>query len=265
MPPGNVQPSLQLKTCPPVPKCSASAYAEYTRGDRRKTRDLQDAFEWHHDAIAEMDDDECEQMAALLDAGDTFSTAYSGIGAPETSLQQLHSALEQRLGRTLCKPTFAYAIEWDTHAQRELDVLLTESDGCLYGDIGQFFDPVIQPTIEQLKHRPDVALEALTPIVQAGGAVTNRGKCLRHPPERKCKLPYTDRHAAGTSCVAFSAVGAQRGLGDISVIFLLAWIALRLMIQEAVIKQENVQGFPTSVLSKFLGRLYFLDVVSLDP
>ena len=46
---------------------------------------------------------------------------------------------------------------------------------------------------------------------------------------------------------------------------LLAWTAQRARLQESIVIQENVVGFPTSLLLTLLGFLYFVDVSEMDP
>ena len=43
-------------------------------------------------------------------------------------------------------------------------------------------------------------------------------------------------------------------------VFLLCWVAMRMMLQEALIFQENVEQFDTAVLLHLIGHLYHLDV-----
>ena len=48
-------------------------------------------------------------------------------------------------------------------------------------------------------------------------------------------------------------------MADSNVFCLLAWVALRLELQEAIIVQENVEEFPLSFLTSFFGGTYFLE------
>ena len=53
--------------------------------------------------------------------------------------------------------------------------------------------------------------------------------------------------------------------GDVESLYLMAWIALRLALQEPSITQENVLDFDVKLLSRFLGHLYHISVLIADP
>ena len=82
---------------------------------------------------------------------------------------------------------------------------------------------------------------------------------------RTCQAKEVDAHVAGTPCVDFSSRGNRQGLTGKSCAALLAWMGQRLRIQETFVIQENVTSFPTDVLQRVLGKVYFIDVVLLDP
>jgi hypothetical protein len=48
-------------------------------------------------------------------------------------------------------------------------------------------------------------------------------------------------------------------------VFLLCWVAMRLLLQEAIVIQENVVQFKTSLLFEWLGGLYYFEIVQLCP
>ena len=70
---------------------------------------------------------------------------------------------------------------------------------------------------------------------------------------------------AGTSCKGASAQGRREQECHKSIVDTLAWIAMRRLIQKPEVGQENVEHFPTELLSEYLGDLYFIDWVILDP
>ncbi|CAK0797209.1 unnamed protein product, partial [Prorocentrum cordatum] len=181
---------------------------------------------------------------------DTRSTAYSGIGAPEVAINCICQALGRKKKKIIHPPRFLYAIEWDEDAQKELQILLAPTGGCLFGDITQFFIPELQDQV-------------LRPAIRNGGAVTSKGWCLVH--KKYCYLKPARHHTAGTSCTAFSKQGPQTGIHHWTIVPLLAWIGLRLLLQEAEVEQENVEGFDLAILSEFLGDTYWIDSVLLDP
>ena len=80
-------------------------------------------------------------------------------------------------------------------------------------------------------------LEALRPVIQAGKAVRKCGWCLIH--QQECWLEETDLHTAGTPCRDDSQQGQQDGLDGKQTTFLLACIALRMLLQESVVLQDR--------------------------
>lgn len=74
------------------------------------------------------------------------------------------------------------------------------------------------------------------------------------------------RHTAGTCCTAHSAQGKRLRQKDITILFQLAWMAMRLDLQESEVIQENVESFPVKeLLERFLGSTYYIDMEILDP
>eukprot|EP00959_Pyramimonas_sp_CCMP1952_P372716 7804890-Pyramimonas_sp.AAC.1 len=45
--------------------------------------------------------------------------------------------------------------------------------------------------------------------------------------------------------------------------YLLCWLAQRLILQEPIIVQENARQFPESILREYLGHLYQIEVVRM--
>eukprot|EP00959_Pyramimonas_sp_CCMP1952_P451262 9448218-Pyramimonas_sp.AAC.1 len=91
---------------------------------------------------------------------DTRSTAYSGIGAPEVAINCICQALGRKKKKIIHPPRFLYAIEWDEDAQKELQILLAPTGGCLFGDITQFFIPELQDQVNALLEDPQHAYKA---------------------------------------------------------------------------------------------------------
>lgn len=59
--------------------------------------------------------------------------------------------------------------------------------------------------------------------------------------------------------------GKGLGMSDISIFAFLAWVALRISLQEPEILHENVTRFPLELMQRFLGHLYFIDFAILEP
>ena len=155
---------------------------------------------------------------------------------------------------------------------------------CVFQNILQFFRSELKDTLDQCLARPEMAVEILGPLIAQGTSVTREGWCLTH--QRKCTLKPAKRHKAGTSCKPYSKKGSQLGQVDPEVIFTLAWIALRLELQEPVVLSENVKttgqrGISRALdvsdngvvcdaglgnlLLRFLSPIYHMECVILDP
>ena len=109
---------------------------------------------------------------------------------------------------------------------------------------------------------PELIVNVIGPAVEANKSVVTSAWCLRH--KRRCSLSTAKVHIAGTPCTDFSKQGKEMKLAGVTMLYLLAWIALRLALQEPVIVQENVTEFPTAILTEYLGRYYFIDTCTED-
>lgn len=69
---------------------------------------------------------------------------------------------------------------------------------------------------------------------------------------------------AGTSCTAFASIGEQLGIRDATILPFLAWVCLRVILQEPEILHENSTRFPVSILQRFLGHIYMIDATDVD-
>ena len=82
-----------------------------------------------------------------------------------------------------------------------------------------------------------MCVEILGPLIASGRAMRDRAFCLHH--QKECILQCAKRHTAGTSCVPYSRRGLGLGLKDVATLYSLAWIGLRLLIQEPDVTQEK--------------------------
>lgn len=167
--------------------------------------------------------------------------------------------------RPIAPPKILSQVDWDKDCQREL--LSGDDDSCVFTDIDEFWASHLKHVVAGLMRSAVLALEILAGPVVSGGSVVLSANCLRHShiTGKKCTLRCARRHIAGTPCAAFSLQGLQLGASDPRIVFFMCWVALRLALQEAEIIQENVRQFPTSLIARFLGGLYFIDYAIIDP
>ena len=237
-------------------------------------RSLKEAFEfWDFcfDVLCHGKDEEesqevLESLASEL-REDSMSTAFSGVGAPETAKAVLLNRLGNRLGRELSVNQHAariqHSIEWFTPSTEECKLTADLHDSCVFSDIGQFYRPeLLEDTIPSLLAKPAMAFQVLMPLIMSNRAVCTKGWCVRH--QKYCSLKTNKRHTAGTSCRGYSRRGAQLGNTDTDVIYSLCWCALRRTLQESDITQENVESFPIRFIADLLEDMYHLTAITLD-
>ncbi|CAE7569950.1 unnamed protein product [Symbiodinium sp. CCMP2592] len=171
-----------------------------------------------------------------------------------------------RLGREVkCNNhNLSHAIEWSPDAQAEC--LLSarhEGGGCVFGNIADFFRSELKDSvIPQLLAKPAMTLEVLQPLLRTNRLVQTSAHCLVHG--RTCCLKTCNRHIAGTSCRPFSKRGSGLGCNDQEIVYFMAWLGLRMLLQEPDVTQENVVGFPPDVIEQAVSSIYYMEVCELD-
>lgn len=127
----------------------------------------------------------CQWMEDL-----SISTAYSGVGAPETTVNILRSTMASMFGheKTIAKPKVLFQIEWDEPCRAELALFdnVNDHQACIFGDLCDFFSPHLAETISELKKRPELALEVLAGQIANGEAVVTSAYCYKH--KKTCSL-----------------------------------------------------------------------------
>ena len=241
------QPSGPQRQPSSSPKKEAAASIAEPASSRIASSILE-GYEWHDHAVkvlaaASGDDDDDSDPSELehvlkMAAGDTMSTAFSGIEAPHTASCANRLAMSRVLGREVPMPRLLHMIEYDPQNQQEL-LLLSKQTGnhaCLFGDIASFYRPELGDVLAELKQKPMLCVEILGPLIASGRAVKSSAFCLTH--QKMCCLRTAKRHIAGTSCTPYSRRGAGLGLMDFATVHSLCWIALRLLLQEPDVTNE---------------------------
>ncbi|CAE7259718.1 unnamed protein product [Symbiodinium sp. KB8] len=178
-----------------------------------------------------------ELIADRMDnAHETDSTSFSGVEAPMCSRRMLHHGLQRRLGRSIRQPTLLHMTEWEPSCQREL--LAFDDGACLFGDISDFFRDELSSLIAGLKEQPALALETLAPLLDQKKLIKRKVCCIRP----------AFRHT------------------DVTIIYQICFMALRLEMEETEVVQENVESFPVQeLLGRFMSQKYYVDLEVLDP
>ena len=202
-----------------------------------------------------------------------FSASFSGIDIPCVSSMMFGAAAQAMLDidasdvdsykhyARLPKSLNLYAVEIYGPSREEL---LNSSNPpcCLFGDVNDFWNSELKGRVKGLREN-HLLEKVLVPLVMSGEAVVDHAWCYHCG--KMCKASEADVHLAGTSCAAFSRKGSRLQLLDDTALDLMAWIAQRRRTQEKIIVQENVEEFCTEDLISWLGDLYSIQVVLLDP
>jgi site-specific DNA-cytosine methylase len=133
---------------------------------------------------------------------------------------------------------------------------------CVHDDVGCFLNPVLEKHVKKIQaDNHEQMLEIMQPVVQSGKAVVREAKCLVHG---RCSLREATIEVAGTPCQEFSSKGLGTAEHGANMLSFLIWIAIRLLLQNAIIIHENVEKFPLMLLTMFLAPFYFLDGIVLE-
>jgi len=276
-------------TSPPQPQPSPAPPARWQwrrpleRGSlwqgKRAVRDFGEALDWadhaldqlaiEHEVQCESEDGQMLQDLSDRFGNDTASCAFSGIDAPGVGINELSWALGRKLKdingpatmATAVKPRMLHHTEWYWESQQEL-LRMPDCDSCVFGDIESFFKPELADLLEYLKTHPESTVPLLGPLVMTGLTVKTCGACLRHG--GTCPANSAKVHFAGTPCPDWSSCGQHKGAGGRTMVHFVAWVALRRALQEPIVIQENVKGFPTDLMCEYLGDTYDITSVILD-
>ena len=195
----------------------------------------------------------------------TISTAFSGVDAPGASLLCLGlgvcEVLQIQCDDALPQAEHTYAIEFYSRSQEEL-AIHPHKPSCIFSDMLSFLEPELPARLPALAEK-GVLQEVLVPLIKSGKAVRADAPCLVHG--RRCRAKISDIHCAGTPCTDYSPKGLREAEGGKTYAAFLTWAGQRLLAQESVIIQENVQQFPLEQLQLVLGQLYFIESIVLSP
>lgn len=226
-----------------------------------------------------------EKIAAILDAmnSDSFSTAFSGVEASATGMNMLRHAWCKKLDIPFVRQPVDYQIEWNKDCIAELLPDCKLHDTCLFTNIASFYRDELKDTIDHLVQHPHMAVEVLAPLIAERKAMKTHAWCVTHGKE--CQVRPCRRHIAGTSCKPWSRKGSGLGSEDPEILFTLAWVGMRVSLEDAEILSENVKSIGSSVTTlaesskprevndvglgnlflRLLGPLYHMETIVLSP
>ena len=106
------------------------------------------------------------------------------------------------------------------------------------------------------------ALQELGPAVRKGLAVQTCAHCIKH--NIVCEMYTAELHIAGSPCTDWSNFGCHNTIEGKTDIDWLAWIGLRVKLQEAQIQMANVIPVDINLVMDFLGHLYNVEYTDVS-
>ena len=220
--------------------------------------DLSDLMSWPKRAFYQlkntMGNNMLCKLATVLSIT-TLSTAFSGIGSPETAANVIASFLAFELqddpkmknfdvGKLHMKCISAF--EYDSHCVSEL-TLHPGGAQCIFADISDCLIPSVKKIIKEAVAKKQVPpMKFMKSILSTPHCLNLKQWCARH--NRICEVKSGKFHIAGPPCVDFSSLGAGKATDGDTMLPWYAWVALRLHFMEPMILHENVERFDPKLL-----------------
>lgn len=108
-----------------------------------------------------------------------------------------------------------------------------------------------------------MSVEILAPLLASGRLMRSAADCLYHG--RLCSLKTAQKHIAGTSCIPYSRRGVQLGHKDDATIYAIAFIGLRLLLQESDITLERPTRTWCLNLFTLITEYFIISVILIPP
>ena len=195
--------------------------------------------------------------------GTRFSSAFSGIGAPEQSIHSLQQYLRKAVPDVVTRVRQTSAIEWNEFSRAELKLssLVPEH---LFCDQNEFLSSSIRDVVLAKAKAQLWTTRSLWNVLSKPGSVLTNAYC--EICNKHCTVEAADVHFAGTPCIDHSTQpGAKRqGVLGSSFVLLFVWCVMRTFVQEAIIVHENVCDFQASFLFALLGSLYVIQSLQVE-
>lgn len=225
---------------------------------------IDDAFRWvDHTLRVWARHPECTplQLASALKRK-SLSTAFSGVGTPETTTEIIRAHLCSR-GIDASAMTCTFAVEMFAQSQREL-LAIPHGPECIFSNMTHFIHESIRAGVEAALDDNLMSWDDLRSLLCRAAAIAPSAYCVRH--NQMCRARRACFHCAGTPCIDYSGMAGARhgGLAGKASLAFLTWAAQRIQHQEDVIIHENVEDFPVSVFSLVL-PMYIANTLVIGP
>ncbi len=193
----------------------------------------------------------------------TFSTSFSGIGAPEQAVHHLQCYLRSKLPSSPTSVKCIGAVEWNSFSRAEL-IAGPHPPSHLWVNIIEFVSPAIRAGVQAKLDADQFTFNQLWHQLSQPSAIRTSAHCVLCAGD--CHVSAAQLHIAGTPCVDFSTQPGAKRLGTMGGACLpfVVWLALRARVQESIIVHENVRGFNPQTLVAVLGAWYVCMSVLLE-
>ena len=134
----------------------------------------------------------------------------------------------------------------------------------VFQDIQYFISDSIKTGVCEAANRPSTTAALLRQVLTQQGGVGRHGQCVVC--SKLCMYRSATIHVAGTPCVDWSGMPGAKRQGEVgsAAVPFFVWVAMRLLIQEAIIIHENVPKFDVRILQYLLGDMYMIMSVILN-
>jgi hypothetical protein len=232
---------------------------------------IAESFMFQADSVDRVHEDNIADVRRAASECDylTISEAFVGVSATTVAKNSVVKALSDKLGTPVTEPPVLWMFERDPKCLAELLPYCKKKNICLHGEISDLWadDLIEKKVISQLRRKPQMAIEVLAPRISAGTSVKRSAYCHTHG--GKCCLKTAWKHVAGVLCTPWSQKGLQMGAQDPDILFTLAWIGQRVLLQEPEFTTENTRTHVPSedlrifkCLTVALRKQYFIPTLS---
>ena len=234
--------------------------------------DITGAFQWLHTALDKLLHcsliSASELMAIFARRLVTCSSAFSGIGTPETSHNVIVKSLPAYCSARGIEPpsnmlamSSQYAVEWDRACIAEL-LVHPAGPQHIFGNILNFCEPRVVMSCGLASAgmcKPNHVLRQTMPFARC----QRKAFCWRH--RAQCEAASCELHEAGSPCTDYSSMGAGlRSEGPCAKLFY-QWVSQRRELRDRLVLHENVPRFGVDELREQLGDLYYMERSLVSP
>ncbi len=186
-----------------------------------------------------------------------YSTSFSGLDAPGTSMSVHAVTLSVRMGRGVAgmrEPKHKLAVENFKPSQAELKAHPTARPACMHSDQRGYWKPAVAKTLAELKSSGvQLTKSILMPLILQGRNAVNLSQpCLIHKGQ-SCPVPRVRIHIAGIECKDWSPRGPKTGSDGQTFETFSCWAAVQTAMRHKAILVECSHKYQARILNDIFG------------